>query len=118
MNRFFAAGAALMMVTACSAPQFAATVTPAALPPAQLAKVQQTCQVAQPMLVVAADPSLPANVAQTAAYGAAYCQQLLAGTVPATTDANTPAWLPKVIEGVQIAAAVAKVALPLVLPLL
>jgi hypothetical protein len=96
----------------------AATLTPAVLTPAQLVKVQQTCQVASPMLAVAAQPGMPATVSDTAVYGKAYCDQLLAGTVPPATDANTPSWLPKVIEGVQIAAAVAKVALPLILPLL
>ena len=96
----------------------AASLTPVALSPAQIAKVQQTCQVAGPMLAVAADPSMPATVAQTATYGDAYCRQLLAGSVPSTTDSNTPSWLPRVVEGVQIAAAVARVALPIILPLL
>jgi len=96
----------------------AASLTPVVLSPAQIAKVQQTCQVAGPMLAVAADPSMPELVSESAVDGDAYCRTLLAGTVPVTTDANTPSWLPKVVEGVQIAAAVARVALPVLLPLL
>lgn len=107
----------LLALTSCSAPQVAATVTPVILPPAQMATVQQTCQIAGPLLNVAADPSLPAKVSETATFGATYCNQLNAGTVPPTTDANTPSWLTKVIKGVQIAAAIAKVALPLIKPL-
>jgi hypothetical protein len=105
-------------LSACSAPQFAAAVTPAVLPADQLVQVQRVCQVAKPMLDLAADPSLPPSVTEAAIPAQAYCAQLLAGVVPPTTDSNTPHWLPQVVEGVQIAAQIAKVALPIVLPLL
>lgn len=93
----------------------AASLTPAVLPPDQLAVVQQMCQAAQPMLAVASAPNIPAEVHDTAIYGAAYCGQLLAGTVPPTTDANTPSWLPQVIEATKVAAQVAGIVLPLIL---
>lgn len=96
----------------------AASFTPAVLSADQITKLQQTCQVAAPLLNVAASPTMPANVAETAVYPKAYCDQLLAGSIPPTTDRNTPTWLPGVIKGVQVAAEVAKVALPIVLPLL
>lgn len=105
-------------VASCSttAPTVAA-VTSAVLPADQLATVERVCQAAQPMLNAASDQSLPAQVWQTAVYGSAYCNQLLGGTVPPTTDANTPSWLPQVVQGVQIAAEIARVALPAILSL-
>lgn len=96
----------------------AASLTPAVLSPAQVTQLQQTCQVAGPLLNVAAQPNMPATVSETATYGDAYCRQLLAGALPPTTDANTPSWLPGVIKGVQVAASIAKVALPIILPML
>jgi hypothetical protein len=121
MIRRFIALSAVLLVASCGGGNLApvaATLTPAVLTPAQMTTVQRTCQAAEPMLAVAAQPGMPDTVAQGATYGDAYCRQLLAGAVPPTTDANTPSWLPKVIEGVQIAASVAKVALPIILPLL
>ena len=106
-------------VASCSvtSPNVAAGVTGAVLPADQLATVERLCQAAQPMLNAASDQGLPPQVWQTAVYGSAYCNQLLGGTVPPTTDANTPSWLPQVIQGVQIAAEIAKVALPAILSL-
>ena len=88
------------------------------LPPAQLTTLKQTCALAGPTLSAAASSTMPATVNETAAPAAAYCQQLNGGVVPPTTDSNTPTWLPQVIAGVQVAATVAKIALPLILPLL
>lgn len=104
--------------TATAAAPVAATISAAVLPPADLATVQQTCQAAGPLLDAAAAPTMPATVSDTAIPAQAYCQQLAAapqGQVPATTDSNTPSWLPAVISGVQVAGEVAKVALPLLL---
>ena len=117
MKRILALALPLALV-ACSAPQMAAMVTPAVLSSGQVTTLRQTCQIAGPALAVAAQPTMPAQVSETALPAAAYCQQLNAGILPATTDSNTPTWLPKVIRGVQIAAEVARVALPLLLPLL
>lgn len=117
MNRFLAA-ASLLSLASCSGGNLApvaASLTPAVLSPGQLAQVQTLCQAAQPALNIAASPSMPAQLKETAVYPQAYCSQLLAGTVPPTTDANTPSWLPQVINATKIAAQVAGVVLPLIL---
>jgi len=104
-----------------SVPAAAATISAAVLPPQAVAQLQQTCNVAAPLLDAATSPITPGSVSEPASYAASYCQQLAtapAGTVPATTDSGTPSWLPKVIAGVQVAGEVAKYALPVILPLL
>lgn len=122
----FASAALLLGLSACQAPTkkdiasaavtTAATITPAVLPPAQVERIASTCRSAQPALAVAAAPGMPAQLRNTAVYPAAYCDQLLAsGQLPPTTDANTPSWLPTVLTATQVAAAAAKVALPLII---
>lgn len=87
----------------------------ALLPPSAAQKVASTCVAAGPMLAVASSPGLPAAVSETASYGDAYCRQLVAtGQLPPTTDSNTVSWLPTVISGVQTAAQLAGVILPIV----
>lgn len=105
-----------------SVPAAAATISAAVLPAQAVAQLQQTCNVAAPLLSAATSPIAPGSVSEPASYAAAYCSQLAAaasvGGVPITTNASTPSWLPKVIAGVQIAGQVAKYALPIILPLL
>lgn len=116
MNRFLAA-ASMLALASCGgnlAP-IAASLTPAVLPAEQLAKIQRACQLAGSALDVAAAANMPAQVRETAVYPKAYCDQLLAGMVPATTDANTPAWFDKTITILGIAAKAAGIILPLVL---
>jgi hypothetical protein len=81
--------------------------------PAAVGSVSQVCQAAGPLLQ-AASASGNATVSGTAVQGAAYCTQLSSGVVPATTDANTPTWLPQVVSDVQTAAQVAGVVLPII----
>jgi hypothetical protein len=102
-------------LSSCSLPQLAAFFTPAALSADQFAKVQRGCQLAAPALEVAVTPGLPEKVRETAIYPKAYCDQLLAGTVPATTDANTPAWFDKTLAALKIVARAAGIILPLLL---
>jgi hypothetical protein len=94
-------------------PTGAAVASGVVLSPAQLASIEELCQASLPGLTAAVSPSLPASVTQTATYAQAYCQEMVAGGVPATTDANTPTWLPKVIAAVKVAAQIAGVVLPL-----
>lgn len=96
----------------------AATISAAVLPAADVAKLQQTCSTAAPLLGVATSPVAPASVSGVASYAATYCQQLgaaPAGAVPASTDSGTPSWLPSVISGVENAAKIAAFVLPLLL---
>lgn len=75
--------------------------------------VQQLCAAATPMLTAGAASS-NATVSGTAVYGTAFCSVVNAGGTPATTDANSPAWLQSVITGVQVAAQIGGVVLPLI----
>lgn len=75
--------------------------------------VQQLCAAATPMLNAAA-VSTNTTVSSTAVYGTAFCSVVNAGGTPSTADANSPAWLESVISGVQVAAQVGGIVLPLV----
>lgn len=127
-SRAAALAACALSLAACSLPASiptqtsvsaaAATISAAVLPAADVAKLQQTCSTAAPLLGVATSPIAPASVSGVASYAAAYCQQLgaaPAGSVPSTTDPGTPSWLPGVISGVEDAAKIASFILPLVL---
>ena len=98
--------------------QAASAVADVTLSAQDLAQLKATCQAAQPALIAATGMSAPAAVSGTAAYPQAFCTQLLAGTIPSTTNSGTPAWLAKTLSDMQIAAQIAGVALPAILPLL
>ena len=102
-------------LAACSTTQIAATATKAKLSPANIAYMQQTCAAVEPAVTAAVAPSMPAKVSGTAIFIEAYCSQLIAGTVPSTTDTNTPTWLRNTISILGYAAKAAGVILPLVL---
>ena len=81
-------------------------ISASVLPATTLAQVQKLCAAAQGPLASVTGPA-----ANTAVYPIAYCQQLSAapaGQVPATTDANTQAWLQTAIQ-------LAGIALPLLM---
>lgn len=121
MNRAIIIAAALLTLSACDpifkmkGPQVAAAVTPAVLSADQVAGLADTCMKASPALSIAASPGMPAQVRETAVYPQAYCAELSKGTLPATTDANTPSWLPGTLAALKVAAQVAGVVLPLLL---
>lgn len=87
--------------------QLASTVPAASvLTPTVLTQIQKLCAAAGGPLSTVTGPA-----ANTAVYPIAYCQQLSAapvGQVPATTDANTQAWLQTAIQ-------LAGIALPLLM---
>ena len=91
----------------------AATATKARLSSDQLVTLQRTCAAVRP--AVDAAIAGPEKVSSIAEYAKAYCDQLLAGAVPPTTDANTPRWLDITLRGLGIAAKAAGFLLPLVL---
>lgn len=94
----------------------AAQLTPVATSPEVAVQLARTCQALKPTLDIASGASVPNSVSDVAVYPAAYCNELVATqTLPATTDASTPAWLDKTIKAVGLAAKVAGVVLPLVL---
>lgn len=98
-----AAGAILaLLLGGCSAVSTATNAT------------QQLCASATPLLN-AATASSNTKVSGTAVYGSAFCSVVNAGGTPATSDANSPAWLQNVITGTQVAAEVGGVVLPLLL---
>lgn len=96
----------------------AASLTEITLSPADLAQIKATCVAAEPALATATSPGAPGNVADVAIYPKGYCDQLLAGTLPMTTNGATPVWLPTVLGYVKDAAQIAGMVLPLALPLL
>jgi len=93
----------------------AGAATPAVLSADQVATLARTCQAAAPALSIAAAPSMPAEVRETAVYPLAYCSELSKGLLPATTDGNTPSWLPGTLSALSTAAKIAGVVLPLLL---
>lgn len=96
----------------------AATISEAVLPASAVASLRRLCSQASPMLVASTSPLVPASISGIADYPESYCLQLAqapAGTVPATTDAATPAWLSNVLMAAQVAARIAGVVLPLIL---
>src|SRR5688500_7737794 len=90
MNRILAAISLCALVAACSTAQLAATGTRAALSPETVAKITGLCRFAEPLVPLAA--ALP-RAQDIATFVGAYCGQMLAGTIPSTTDQNTPSWL-------------------------
>lgn len=80
-----------------------------------IATMKGVCQTASGALDIAASPGMPAQVKGTAVYPKAFCDQLLAGTVPATADASSPQWLNTTLAVLSGAARVAGVVLPLLL---
>lgn len=93
----------------------AGAASAALLSPADIAKLQQLCAANTAITALAANPALPATVTQTAVYPADYCAKLAAGTMPPTTDSNTPSWLPGVLSAAKVTAQIAGVVVPLIL---
>lgn len=93
MPRPLLAAALCLGLAACSMPQLAATATNAALSADTVARLASVCRGGQTIVAIAAGPAMPASVKEIATFVGAYCGQLTAGTVPATTDANTVSWL-------------------------
>jgi hypothetical protein len=93
MKRILPALALPLALAACGIPQLAAIGTHAALSPATVATLTTICRHGEPLVVAAANPAMPGQVQDIGSFVAAYCSQLLAGQVPATTDGNTASWL-------------------------
>lgn len=97
MIRHFAAAALLAgALNACSsaglAPTIAATATPL-VAPQYLANIQAACAKGMPVADLVFNRAMPKGVLEVGTFVRAYCGQLLAGSVPATTDGNTLNWL-------------------------
>jgi hypothetical protein len=69
-----------------------ATGTPGVLSAGDIGQLVNLCGLVQPLARDAANSSSTA-IKMIGQFGTAYCDQLLAGSVPATTDANTANWL-------------------------
>ena len=96
MNRRHAAAIACALsltVAACTMPQLAALGTRAALSPETVARLTSICRQGDMLIAISTSPVMPAQVKEIGAFVGAYCGQLLAGSVPPTTDANTANWL-------------------------
>ncbi|MGD9613863.1 MAG: hypothetical protein AB7H90_01550 [Alphaproteobacteria bacterium] len=110
MTRLPLAVAALLLLAGCSLSTV--DVSRSVLSSDQMARIERLCRSAAPGLVAAASDHMPASVREIAAYPVAYCDELLNGRVPATTDANTAAWLDRALRLLRIAATAARIALP------
>ena len=82
------------LLGACSLPQIAAKVSTAALSPATMQTIANVCRQGEPFVQIAAVAS-SISIKEIASFITAYCEPLLAGSVPATTDSNTVSWLQK-----------------------
>ena len=83
-----------------------------------LALLKQGCADASPSLTVAAAGSAPRMLSAVATYPAAFCRDILAGTVPATANTSSVGWLTKTLVYVDDAAKVAGYVLPAALKLI
>lgn len=106
MNRTLAAAALCAILAACSPGQIAATATSALLLPEVKSRITGLCRQGEPLVRLAAALPLggiPAAGAakEVAAFVAGYCDQMLAGAVPPTTDGNTESWLAQNIAGLR-----------------
>jgi len=109
MTRTIIAAAALALLAGCSMlPQIAVGVTRAALPPEALAAITETCRRTEPLIRLAGALPLPAAGKEIAAFVAGYCDPMLAGSVPPTTDGNTGNWLAQNLTGLRAALALVR----------
>lgn len=97
--------AMLAIITSCGGnlATTAASLTPAVLSPETVASLRTWCARGQPLLDIARGQTLSPHARDIADVVGPYCAAMAAGQVPATTDANTPAWLPKNIAGLAAA---------------
>lgn len=93
------AAVAVLAIAACSVPQMAAVGTRAALSDETLSMLSSICQRGDPLLAIAANPAMPPQAREIGVFVRAYCGQLLAGSVPTTTDAGTANWLTANLAG-------------------
>lgn len=103
MKRFALLFAFALFLSACSPSQIAATATRAALPAETVAAITRLCGHAEPFVRLAGAMPIPAAGKEIAAHLGAYCDRMLAGTVPETTDGNTLAWLGDNLAGLRAA---------------
>jgi hypothetical protein len=78
----------------CSAPQVLAGLTQQGLSPQTISTLTNICRSGNSFVEVIAASSLASNqVKEVTGFVGNYCNQLLAGSVPVTTDLNTISWL-------------------------
>jgi hypothetical protein len=82
-----------LALASCTMPQMAAVGTRAALSPETVSTLNSICRHGEQLIAIAASPAMPAQVKEIGAFVGSYCSQLLAGSVPPTTDGNTAGWL-------------------------
>lgn len=100
MTRILVA-ASLLALTACSPAQLAATGSRAVLSPETTARITGLCRQGEPLVRLAAAAPIPAEGKEIAAFVSSYCDALLVGAPPATTDANTESWLAQNLAGLR-----------------
>lgn len=104
MNRKILALACILPLAGCgNLASIGASLTPAVLSAETAASLRTWCQRGQPLLDIARGQTLLPAASEIAEHVAPYCTTLLGGTVPATTDGNTPSWLPKNLLGLAAA---------------
>ena len=111
-----AIGAGGIALAACASDRLAgdaARISQALLPRDRMVQVRDTCRQFAPALDLAAEQSQPAIVYEAAVGAQAYCAEMLAGSVPSTTDAHTPEWLDETLTGLKHATRIAGVVLPM-----
>lgn len=106
MTRILAA-ASMLALTACSPAQLAATGSRAVLSPETTARITGLCRQGEPLVRFAASMPLASAVPgvgaakEIAEFVAGYCDALLVGAPPATTDGNTENWLAQNLVGLR-----------------
>lgn len=94
-------------LTACSPAQIAATGSRAVLSPETTARITGLCRQGEPLVRLAASMPLASAVPgvgaakEIAEFVAGYCDALLVGAPPATTDGNTANWLEQNLAGLR-----------------
>lgn len=100
MPRVILAAALCASLAACSMADLAATGTRAALSAETVSTITGICRQAQPFVGLARLAS-STTVKEDAGFLDAYCGQMLAGTIPLTTDGNTVNWLQTNLAGLR-----------------
>lgn len=100
MNRKILALACILPLAGCgNLPSIGAALTPAVVSAETAASLRTWCARGQPLIDIARGQNLSAAAREIGDFVGPYCLAMNAGAVPATTDANTGAWLAQNIGG-------------------
>lgn len=99
MIRRLSIACTLPLALAACGGNLAATLTPSVLSPDTVASLRTWCSRGAPLIALARGQNMMPAAREIADVVGPYCDALMAGQIPPTTDGNTAAWLPTNIAG-------------------